>query len=252
MTLPTPQGRWCPTLDTVGNGTTTLTDLSGNSRHGTLTDMDPATCWIPDTGHGGVRALDFDGTNDQITYSGTLLPTNTTAVTLAYWMRRPTAGAFGPFFGLGIGTITNRIEVEPYTDNQLYVSFSGADYAWIALDQAWHHYAVVYDGAQTGNDNRLKIYKDGVAESPSFAGTVPANIGTSALSLRLGRGHFGNFGAGLIDDALVFDVAMTAEDIAYLASAPGCLLPVVPASSMGTRINRGLINHGRTNAGLLR
>ena len=43
------QGWWCPSLDDAGNGTTTLTDLSGNGNHGTLTNMDPATDWVADT-----------------------------------------------------------------------------------------------------------------------------------------------------------------------------------------------------------
>ena len=60
------QGWWCPSLDTAGNGTTTLTDLSGNGNDGTLTNMDAATDWVADTDNGGVRALDFDGINDRI------------------------------------------------------------------------------------------------------------------------------------------------------------------------------------------
>ena len=55
---------WIPSLDTAGNGTTTLTDLVG-SNDGTLTNMDAAD-WVADTDAGGVRALDFDGTNDRV------------------------------------------------------------------------------------------------------------------------------------------------------------------------------------------
>lgn len=56
---------WCPSLDTTGNGTTTLYDLAG-SNNGVLTNMDAATDWVADTGSGGVRALDFDGSNDRV------------------------------------------------------------------------------------------------------------------------------------------------------------------------------------------
>ena len=37
-----PVAAWIPSLDTAGNGTTTLTDLVG-SNNGTLTNMDAAT-----------------------------------------------------------------------------------------------------------------------------------------------------------------------------------------------------------------
>ncbi len=60
----------CPSLDTAGNGTSTATDLSGNGLNATLTNMDPATDWVADTGASGTRALDFDGTNDRLAISG--------------------------------------------------------------------------------------------------------------------------------------------------------------------------------------
>jgi hypothetical protein len=214
-------GRWSPSDDDDGNGTTTLNDLSGNANHGTLTDMDAASDWVTDTANGGVRALDFDGSNDQVAFSGTLLPSNTPAATIAYWMRRPTASTFGPYFGLGNGTITNRMEFEPYNDNQLYVTFTSGIYAWIALDQDWHHYAAVFDGSEADNESRLKIYKDGVLQAPDYNGTIPTTIGASALSLRLGRGQFGNFGAGRIDDARVFDRALTGAEVELLAAERG-------------------------------
>ena len=61
---------WCPSLDETGNGTTTLYDLVG-SVNGTLTNMDASTDWVADTASGGVRCLDFDGTNDFIDYGAT-------------------------------------------------------------------------------------------------------------------------------------------------------------------------------------
>jgi hypothetical protein len=60
-----PVAAWVPSLDTDGDGTTTLTDLRG-SQDGTLTNMDAATDWVADTGAGGTTALDLDGTNDGI------------------------------------------------------------------------------------------------------------------------------------------------------------------------------------------
>ena len=53
-------GAWMPSLGPSGS---TLMDISGRGNHGTLTNMDPATDWVP--GPNGY-ALDFDGTNDFI------------------------------------------------------------------------------------------------------------------------------------------------------------------------------------------
>lgn len=53
-------GLWAPYLGPTG---LTLYDWSGYGRHGTLTDMDPATDWVASP-HGSV--LDFDGADDQV------------------------------------------------------------------------------------------------------------------------------------------------------------------------------------------
>jgi hypothetical protein len=55
----------CPSRDTVGYQTTLLADLAGLT-DGTLLNMDAGTDWVSDTGAGGTRALDLDGTNDAV------------------------------------------------------------------------------------------------------------------------------------------------------------------------------------------
>lgn len=55
----------CPSRDTIGYQTTLLADIVGYS-DGLLINMDAATDWVADTGAGGIRALDFDGSNDAI------------------------------------------------------------------------------------------------------------------------------------------------------------------------------------------
>jgi len=57
-------GLWVPALGPTGG---TLRDLSGYGKHGTLTNMDPATDWI--LGEKG-WAIDFDGLNDEIKCPG--------------------------------------------------------------------------------------------------------------------------------------------------------------------------------------
>lgn len=81
-----PIAAWIPSLDTAGNGTTTLTDLVG-SNHGTLTNMDAATDWVADTGAGGVRALDFDGVNDHVVFSP---PAFSSTASFSLWVKPAT------------------------------------------------------------------------------------------------------------------------------------------------------------------
>lgn len=45
---------------------------------------------------------------------------------------------------------------------------------------------VRYDGALSGNSNRLKIYKDGVIQSPSYTGTIPASLSNTSDAVVVG------------------------------------------------------------------
>jgi hypothetical protein len=43
----------------------------------------------------------------------------------------------------------------------------------------WHHYAILYDGTQSGNAARLRWWLDGAPVTVSFAGTVPAVLASA-------------------------------------------------------------------------
>jgi pimeloyl-ACP methyl ester carboxylesterase len=70
-------------------------------------------------------------------------------------------------------------------DNSLWLIMNNNSYsegytaAGVISPGNWYHVAAVFDGTQTGNANRLKIYLNGVQQSLSFNGTIPAT--TSSL-----------------------------------------------------------------------
>jgi hypothetical protein len=59
---------------------------------------------------------------------------------------------------------------------------AGADGEFAHSDANWHTLTGVFDGTQTGNAARLKIYLDGVPQTLSFTGTIPAVTPTSTAS----------------------------------------------------------------------
>ena len=202
-----PVAAWCPSLDTAGNGTQTLTDLSGNGNNGTLTLMDAATDWVADTGAGGVRALTFDGVNDEVQLASPITFTNDG--TVAFWFRRGSGSnqalGAGGSYGEGYWFNISGNDVVQNWGNQ-YVTFSGegANYAV----GSWNHVTLVRSGS-----NYL-IYRNG-----SLADTVvgAANPGTLRGFGRLyyGAGTFANLN-GQLDDIRIFNTALTTEGIAYL------------------------------------
>lgn len=82
----------------------------------------------------------------------------------------------------------------------------------------WYHVAIVYNGAGAGNSTRLLIYVNGVAETLSFSGTIPATITANAGAWRMG-GYNSNFVGGRIANASWWNRALVQADVDALYNA---------------------------------
>lgn len=207
-----PIAAWIPSLDTAGNGTTTLTDLVG-SNNGTLTNMDAATDWVSDTSNGGVRALDFDGVNDYVDTSAQL--SGTQSMSLSLWFRTTTiVSAQVAMIGWGEVATAKRIWVG-IESGAIWMRFVGSTASCGSglNDGSWHHIAATKPLDGTNED--VLIWIDNTLQSPVFGGT-PAilDIGTGAIAV--GRGFDRGFCQFFGDDFRVFDATLDASDIAYL------------------------------------
>ena len=215
-----PIGVWCPSRDTAGNGTTTLTDLVGGN-NGTLTNFalsGSTSNWVVDTDSGGVRALDFDGTNDYVDCgigTGNLLGTrNTFAISL--WILNKSAlvndgmyyfGSFASSQGVaqlsGVGTVR-------------YVRFNGTVYDKLGIvydEGTWNNVVISYDGAN------VSVYKNGVAV-PAASGAFTQNIAFGGNKLILG-GYFSPLYTANIrlDDVRILNQALDSTDASDLYTA---------------------------------
>lgn len=257
---------WCPSLDTAGNGTTTLTDLSASGYNGTLTNMDAATDWVADTDSGGVRALDFDGSNDYVTGLSTAVQSLSVA-SVCYWVKT-TKEATIPFaiyklndlgFGLALtigqnvsGSFTNellhyvRVVSGAITNQFAYTSATRTE----VLDGNWHHVCAIFDG-------QFFLYLDGTLKTIAFDPVGSNNGNFSSGITGLSRVSIGARDVsasrvpfqGRMDDVRVFDRAISASEITALASQRGYEPPTGRARRL---INDGLFNRGLFNTGLLR
>jgi hypothetical protein len=229
-----PIAAWIPSLDTVGNGTTTLTDLVG-SNNGTLTQMDPATDWVADTNAGGVRALDFDGSNDRVIMGP---PAITQQMSQSYWFKRASTSVRSGLVGFGvISSSLDRFVIQPWSDGVVYVSLNGSNWGnFSSNDLNWHHLVAVFDGAATGNSNRLNVWFDGAAVSLSFTGTIPTTIGAPERT-QIGRtlNPANDYGTGLVDDYRIWGQSLVLEDAQFLwaggfgrgITAGGGIIPIL-------------------------
>lgn len=160
---------YAPLLGPHGNK---LFDWSGYGRHGTLTNMDAGTDWVPASVRGvSGYALDFDGTDDYVQTPNHLatLPYSSLIITVkipvgtadgiggkAIYAERTSSGPIWKLdsMGSGDGNYSNSISFV-HRDNSNTLTFVSAPGLSIN-DGKWHTIAV------TKELRRIRLYYDGI------------------------------------------------------------------------------------------
>ncbi len=181
--------------------------------------------------------LDFDGVNDIIS-AGSATSVDNVFVgggTLSAWIYPKSAGEanYGRIFNKASSTGSDNgwaLRMDSTQAVRLEHDCASSNSSWITPASSvsynqWYHIAAVFDKDNVAND--ATIYIDGIAVSTTNGGSCSGSLDDdSAQTLTIG-----NYQAtsrtfdGIIDDARIYDRALTAEDVAELASgtAPGSL-----------------------------
>ena len=165
-------------------------------------------------------------TNQRITGTSTVAK-NLTNFTLAGWINY-SGGATLQSFGFGSsGSHNTYIGWYATTPRQIYfvVANGSSSAGYVAKNvTGWHHTAFTFDGSQTGNSNRLKIYFDGVNETATFLGTIPSGTSNNAANeaVRIGQDPNGTFGSGEYAEIGAWQATLTAEEVRALAKGMTC------------------------------
>lgn len=210
----------------------TVIDYTGNGYNGTPTGMNGnynspnPTKTRPSLNFPNPYAKDFDGTNDVIDFGQVDEIENVSALTMSAWVRRRAANNI-IFIGKQEVGVQDDINIELWTDGNINFAVSDGGFAAgsVALnDTNWHHVALVFDGTQTGNANRVKGFVDGVQQTLSFSGTVPAQTPSMVTTFVVGEDGQGggDFANGYVDDVRIYSRTLsTAEVQALAAGHPG-------------------------------
>jgi len=193
-------------------------DTSGKGNNGAASG-NPAYGNGP-TGYG--KALTFDGLDDYVTLPiGTLLG-SLSNITVATWVNYSGAGGgWQRVWDFGTGT-TNYMFLTPAQGTTGPMTFAirtvtVAEKRFAAarsLPTGWHHTAVVIDSAAM----IAKLYLDGTVVSTSSAAVLPKDLGVTNQNW-IGRSQFtaDAFFNGAVDDLRIYNRAMSASEIRYLA-----------------------------------
>ena len=182
-----------------GSGTT-WSDLSGNGNNGTLTNGPTYS-----SANGG--SIVFDGSNDFI--ETTYTPGNISSQTISCWINKSNLQYS---LILAKSTVYYGLEIYPTI---IYVNITTNVYGQVSYNtNGWQNIVFTYDGNQTGNSNRLKLYFNGDVQTLTFAGTIPSSANVSDV-IQFGRRWWSSrFSEGSIAQASIYNRALTATEIA--------------------------------------
>ena len=218
-------GWWCPSLDDSGNGTTTLNDLSGNGRNGTLTNMVTSGVgndWTADTTNGGVRALDFDGVNDFIDISSFATGISTGDFSISVWVYPRSLRTYEMWFSASVfyfyfASNSNQIALDT-SSNTVFRKASAVDL------NTWQNFIAVRSSGS------IRLYKNGSDQGVTTADSF--NLGTSSFSIGSWASNNTLFFNGLLDDVRLINRAITQQEITKLASKRGYEKPIPNAAAV--------------------
>lgn len=165
-------------------------------------------------------SLLFTGGADQTSHGDIAAVDGAAALTVMAWLRPDSIGISN---GSGIGYLFEKNgsdgpsaalndatmgDIRAYTDT----GNSGRTGVVLAVS-TWAHVAYVFDGAGVGNAARLKVYVDGISQSLTFVGTIPATLPSSTAALLLGTPYSGRALLGRVAFLKAWTAALSAAEV---------------------------------------
>jgi len=172
-------------------------------------------------------AFSFDGVNNYFDAGVISSLVSTTNFTVSGWFNFNSTISNKALFSYGGATNTQYSFALQTQLNKLrfYFAFflndAGNRYVESSMSlstSTWYHIAVTYDGNETGNTNRAKIYVDGANVTATGSGTINSTTTASSGSFNIGRWDIssGRFLDGKADEVSIWDTALTSTQITEL------------------------------------
>ncbi|WP_158559099.1 LamG-like jellyroll fold domain-containing protein [Deminuibacter soli] len=143
--------------------------------------------------------------------------------TMEAWVKFNTIGAWNSIVSKN-ATNTARTTMTVNADGKVYLivaNGNGSSYGYTAAGVIttgkWYHVAGVFDGSQSANGDKVKIYVNGVSQSLTFAATMPSTAANTAVDFVAGSSTVaasGTYVDGMIDEVRVWKDALPAGTIA--------------------------------------
>ena len=172
------------------------------------------------------NALNFDGVDDYVNCGDIGALAGISQLTIETWVKVDILNNYSTFISKSLSD-EDRIHIQLSTDGlggtddfALSVSNGSNGFAYtdanVVQVGTLQHIAMVFDGTQVGDANRLKFYVNGIQQTLVFysPGSVPATTPNNATSLLVGAETDGFLALdGLMDEVRIWNVARTEAEI---------------------------------------
>jgi len=166
--------------------------------------------------HGGAVQFPGQTINDNVVLPTINALNNTQHFTIETWVKISSTHPYGNIFNYKVST-DDRIVIQQLDTGKLHViignSFTGnsnhqGQYPMLTND-VWHHLSVSYDGTQSTNTAKLKVYVDGVLQTATYLDSMPST--TANLSSVFPE--IGTALNGQIDEFRIWDSSRSQSEI---------------------------------------
>ncbi|TAF78175.1 MAG: choice-of-anchor D domain-containing protein [Bacteroidetes bacterium] len=201
-------------------------------------------------GVGCNNALNFAGDNDFVDLGNITALNNASTFTIEMWAFQSNVLGDKIYWAKNVNN-NNRIELQNVSGspNNLYIFLSNGVNSYGVTSNnpiqpnQWQHLAVVYDGNGVTNDDKLKLFINGIPVTMSFSGTLPntTNNNSSPFVLGVEPGFSPSYFNGSMDEVRIWNVALSATDIlANINKSPNSTITGLVATY---DFNQGLPNN---------
>ena len=214
---------------------TNASDISGNNRHGTLTNMEDVD-WV--AGKMG-NALSFDGSNEYVDLGNIADFDRYDPFSVSVWIKTSTAskmimarhsGTRGWFLFLSSTGQVFWALTNAYGTNQLSQKSINS-----VTDDGWHHIVVTYNG-NGENVSGLEVYVDNVDEEGATTETLTDTFSVG-VNARIAAWNSGLYFNGLIDDARIFNSTLSSSEVTTLYNGGNGLQSNLGSIKLGMNIS---------------
>lgn len=250
-------GYWDPTLGKTGE---ILYDWSpGPQSNGVLTNMVAADAWVV-TERGD--ALDYDGNNQHVQLGDIAAVEGLPQMSVFAWCKITTQDGRSSSIVHKGSDSGSRWSLSPSQntiggdDDILAImgngeNSSGHTTSGLLTINEYHHVGFVFDGRQSGNAARLKIYIDGNAPVVSFVGTIPATTPSNLIDLEFAHYMGIDYFPGQIGPVSIYNIALPESRIQLMAAGatPAMLAEpmIMKAPAVGLLLKQSNMDGGMMN-----